>query len=42
MDETEQICGDTQRIWIAILNRSLNEEIVIKKSKPFRFFVLEK
>ena len=41
-DETEQICGDTQRIWVAILNRSLNEEIVIKKSKPFRFFVFEK
>ena len=29
--EIEQICGDTQRIWIGILNRSLTEKIVIKK-----------
>ena len=40
-DEIEQICGDTQRIWIGILNRFLTEEIVIKKNKLFGFFILE-
>ena len=40
-DETEAISSDQQQIWIAILNRSLTEEIIIKKSKPFGFFVLE-
>ena len=37
-DEIEQVCGDTQRIWIGILNRSLTEEIVIKKSRKFGVF----
>ena len=41
IDEIEQISGDIQRIWIEILNRSFTEEIVIKKSRPFGFFVLE-
>ena len=39
-DETEAISSDQQQIWIAILNRSLTEEIIIKKSK-FGFFALE-
>ena len=38
-DEIEQVCGDTQRIWIWILNRSLTEEIVIKKSESLGFFL---
>ena len=29
-DEIEQVCGDTQWIWIGILNKSFTEEIVIK------------
>ena len=37
-DQIEQICGDTQRIWIGILNRFLTEEIVIKKKKTVWFF----
>ena len=37
-DEIEQVCGDTQRIWIWILNRSLTEEIVIKNQKVWVFF----
>ena len=41
MDEIEQVCSKEQRIWIGILNRSLTKDIVIKKSSPFRFFVLE-
>ena len=40
-DEIEQIRSDTQRIWIGILNRSLTEEIVIKKNKLFGFIILE-
>ena len=38
-DEIEQVCGNTQRIWIWILNRSLTEEIVIKKSESLGFFL---
>ena len=37
----EQVCGNKQRICIGILNRSLTEEIVIKKKSAFIFFVLE-
>lgn len=40
MDEIEQISNSIQRIWIGILNRSLTEEIVIKKDKPLGFFYL--
>ena len=36
-DEIEQICGDTQWIWIGILNRSLTEKIVIKKQAVWFF-----
>ena len=35
------ITGNQQRIWIGILNRSLADNIVIKKNKPFGFFMLE-
>ena len=31
-DETEGISSDQQQIWIGILNRSLTEEIIIKKA----------
>ena len=40
-DETEQISNNIQRIWIGILNRSLTEEIAIKKDKPLGFFILD-
>ena len=30
-DKIEQVCGNEQRIWIGILNRSLTEDAVIKK-----------
>lgn len=40
-DEIEAISSDPQRIWIRILNRSLSEEIIIKKNKPFGFSILE-
>ena len=40
-DEIEQVCCDTQWIWIGNLNRSLTEEISIKKPRLFGFFVLE-
>ena len=30
-DKIEEISGDQQRIWIGTLNRSLTEEIIIKK-----------
>ena len=36
-DKTEQICGDTQQIWIRILNRSLTGKIVIKKTDGLTF-----
>ena len=40
-EEIEQVCNDTQQIWIRILNRSLTEEIVINKKQTvccfFRF-----
>ena len=39
-DEIETITGNQQRIWIGILNRFLTEDIVMKKNKPFGFFVL--
>ena len=38
-DEIEQICGDTQQIWIGNLKGSLTEEIVIKK-QTICFFCL--
>ena len=40
-DEIEQVCGDTERIWIGILNRSLTEEIVITKIKLLDFLLLK-
>ena len=41
-DEIEQICGNRERNWIGILNRSLTEEIFIKKNQTICFFfVLE-
>ena len=40
-DEIEQISSNIQRIWIGILNRSLTEEMVIKKDKPLGFFILD-
>ena len=40
-DEIESITGNQQRIWKGILNRSLTDNIVTKKNKPFGFFVLE-
>ena len=40
-DEIETITGNQQRIWIGILNRSLTDMMIIKKNKPFGFFVLE-
>ena len=30
-DDIEQVCGHEQRIWMGILNRSLTNEIIIKK-----------
>ena len=45
-EEIEQVCDDTQQIWIEILNRSLTEEIVINKKQTvcsfffFSFFFL--
>ena len=41
IDKIEQVCDHKQRIWIGILNRSLTNKIIIKKGKPFVFFVLE-
>ena len=41
IDEIEQMCGHEQRVWIGILSRSLTNEIIVKKDKPFGFFVLE-
>ena len=40
-DETEEVCGNEQRIWIGILNKSLTENIAIKKNRPFGFFIPE-
>lgn len=40
-DEIEQISSNLQRIWIRIINKSLTENIVIKRGKVFGFFVLE-
>ena len=40
-DEIELVCGDTQQIWIGILNRSLTEEIVIKKINLLDFLLLK-
>ena len=40
-DEIEQISSNPQRIWIGIINKSLTEDIEIKKDKVFGFFVLE-
>ena len=40
-DEIEQFFGHEQQIWIGILNRSLINEIIIKKDKSLGFFVLE-
>ena len=40
-DKIETITGNQQRIWIGILNRSLTDMMIIKKNKPFGFFVLE-
>ena len=40
-DEIEEACGNKQRIWIGILNKSLTEKIEIKKNRPSGFFVLE-
>ena len=31
MDEIEEVCSNEQSIWIGILNRSLTENIEIKK-----------
>ena len=36
-DEIEQVCCDTQWIWIGNLNRSLTEEISIKKTDGLVF-----
>ena len=41
-DEIEQVCGDTQQIWIGNLNRSLTEEIVIKKQTIWFFYFRDK
>ena len=41
MDKIEEVCGNKQRIWIGILNKSFTENIEIKKNRPFGFFVLE-
>ena len=41
IDKIEQVCDHKERIWIGILNRSLTNKIIIKKGKPFVFFVLE-
>ena len=41
IDEIEQMCGHEQRVWIEILSRSLTNEVIVKKDKPFGFFVLE-
>ena len=41
IDEIEQMCGHEQRVWIGILSRSLTNEVIVKKDKPFGFFVLE-
>ena len=40
-DKIEQVYGHEQQIWIGILNRFLTNEIIIKKDKPYGFFVLE-
>ena len=37
-DKIEQVCGNTQQIWIGILQRSLTEEIVVKKKQTTWFF----
>ena len=37
-DEIEEVCGNEQRIWIGILNKSLTKNIAIKKNRPFGFF----
>ena len=34
-DEVETIACHRERIWIGILNRSLSENILIHKNKPF-------
>ena len=36
-DEIETITGHRESIWIVILNRSLLENIMIHKNKPFGF-----
>ena len=40
-DKIEQVCGNEQRIWIGILNRSLTEDVLIRENDLFGFFVLE-
>ena len=37
-DEIEQVCCDTQWIWIGSLNRSLTEKISTKKKQTVWFF----
>ena len=39
-DEINEICGQKQRLWIEILNRSFEETVKIKKkSQPLGFLV---
>ena len=40
-DEIEQISCKKQRLWIGILNKSLTEDIEIKKNSVLGFFVLK-
>ena len=40
-DETETIANQHQRTWVGTLDRSLSENIVIHKNKPFGFCVIE-
>ena len=40
-DEIEQISCNKQRLWIGILNKSLTEDIEIKKNSVLGFFVLK-
>ena len=40
-DEIELVTGEQEQIRIGILNRSLTGTVIIKKNKPFGFFILE-
>ena len=40
-DEINEICWKKQRLWVAILKKSIEETVEIKKSTPLGFLVLE-